>query len=221
MITNLVSINSRIRTLLASKPVILQLLRFAAIGAINTALDVIILNYITKVFSVTEGAELGLLNAIGFSAAIVQSYYWNKAWTFQKNISGNLQNAFRLFLVGGLGAVASIAAFLGAVYAFDSTYFLGVLLFFLALEITFWREFGLKAKTGVSDTTKQFISFVAISVLGLLINSFVLSVVSSVIFVKMSVFVNPDTIKNIAKVAATIVSLVWNFIGYKLIVFRK
>lgn len=221
MVTNLVSINNRIKSLLASKPVILQLLRFAAIGAINTALDFIILNYITKVFGVSEGTELGLLNAISFSAAVVQSYYWNKAWTFQKNTTGNLQNAIRLFLVGGLGVAAFVAVIWGAVSEASPTYYLGVLASFIVLEIIFWRGFGLKADTGASDTTAQFISFVAISVIGLLINSFLLSIVSAGISMRPNLFINPDTIKNIAKAAATIASLAWNFIGYKLIVFKK
>ena len=46
---------SKVEKLLAEKPIILQLLRFAAIGVINTALDFIILNVVTKSLCINSG----------------------------------------------------------------------------------------------------------------------------------------------------------------------
>ena len=62
----LLTFNQKLTQLLANKPVILQILKFAAIGALNTALDFIILNYVTKAFGVESGLNLGLLNVISF-----------------------------------------------------------------------------------------------------------------------------------------------------------
>ncbi len=106
--------SGRVTALLNSKPIILQLLRFAAIGSLNTALDFVILNYITKSFNVTEGLQLGILNVVSFTAAIIQSYLWNRAWTFNSNTVSSLQNAIRLILVGGLGFASFVAVIIGA-----------------------------------------------------------------------------------------------------------
>lgn len=209
------------RNLLATRPVVLQLLRFVAIGAINTALDFILLNFITKLYNVSAGSELGMLNALGFSVAIIQSYLWNRAWAFQKNTSGNWQNAVRLTAVGGLGFSAFIAVVWGAATGASPIYFLIVLALFLLLEYMLWRQFGLRLSGTSNSGTGQFFSFVVISVIGLLINSFLVSVVSVALTPGLGHYVNPDTVKNLAKAIATIASLMWNFLGYKLVVFRK
>lgn len=219
--SSIISLNTYIKTLLASRPVILQLLRFAAIGAINTALDFIILNYITKLYNISAGFELGLLNTVSFSAAIIQSYLWNRAWAFQKNTSGNLQNAIRLLLVGGLGFSAFVAVIWGAAIGASPVYFLSILITFILIELILWRKFELKLSSTKAHTATQFVAFVIISVIGLLINSLLVSVISTAIAPSLSQFVNPDTVKNAAKAFATIASLIWNFLGYKLVVFRK
>ena len=134
----------RITELLRSKPVIIQLLRFAAIGSLNTALDFAILNFITKSFNITSGFELGMLNAISFIAAVVQSYLWNRAWAFAENSGVSVfQNALRLVLVGGLGFAAFVTIFLGAAYDASNLFFLLVLTGFLIIELILWKAFGL------------------------------------------------------------------------------
>lgn len=206
---------------MATRPVFLQLLRFVAIGALNTALDFIILNYLTKSYNVSTGTELGFLNVFSFSAAIIQSYLWNRAWAFQKNTATNFQNAVRLVAVGGLGLFAFIGVVWGAAVGANPTYYLIILLAFLLLEWWLWRRFGLKLSGSTSGTTSQFVTFVLISVIGLLINSALLSVVSIALTPILGPYTNPDTVKNFAKAIATIASLIWNFLGYKLVVFRK
>lgn len=210
-----------INDLLQKRPVILQLLRFAAIGAINTALDFIILNFITTYLGIDKGTSLGLLNIIGFTAAVIQSYFWNKAWAFAESRQVSLfQNAFRLIMVGGLGFVAFVAVLLGSGYEASSIFYLLVLAAFLISELVLWIGFKLSLDRS-QNAGFQFVTFIIISLIGLLINSLIIVLASNVISPYLESSIAPGIIKNVAKIIATGVSLIWNFIGYKLFVFKK
>ncbi|HEX3099931.1 MAG TPA: GtrA family protein [Patescibacteria group bacterium] len=214
-------LNNRVTALLRSHPVIMQLLRFAAIGSLNTALDFIILNYVTKSFDVTSGVALGALNVISFTAAIIQSYFWNKAWAFSESSRVSLfQNFVRLFTVGGLGLAAFLAVFIGAYYDGINTFFLMVLIGFVVVQICLWIAFGLKLGYS-SGGSQQFITFLIVSLVGLAINSIIVVIAAHYITPYLEMNFNADTIKNVAKIVATVFSLIWNFIGYKLIVFKR
>lgn len=210
-----------VNAMLQKRPVILQLLRFVAIGAINTALDFIILNLITTHLQIQAGTSLGLLNAVGFIAAVIQSYFWNRAWAFAQSEKISLfQNAFRLVMVGGLGFVALVAVLLGSRAEAASMFYLMVLLAFIISEVVLWIGFKLRMGSQQGSGT-QFVSFVIVSLVGLLINSLIIVLASNVISPHLQDSISPDLIKNLAKIIATGVSLIWNFIGYKLFVFKK
>lgn len=214
--------NQKLTQLLANKPVILQILKFAAIGALNTALDFIILNYVTKTFGVESGINLGLLNFISFGAAMIQSYLWNRAWTFAASTASPLINLFRLMVVGGLGFVSFLLVVIGGIYGVVDTYYLFILIVFLIAEILIWYGFGLNlgSANGV-EVGHQFGVFMIVSLVGLLINSGIVVLASMALAPTLSSLINADTVKNVAKILATCVSLVWNFIGYKIFVFKK
>lgn len=214
------SLNTKVTEFLRSRPVVIQLLRFAAIGALNTALDFIILNFVTKSFNISSGVELGVLNIVSFSCAIIQSYFWNRAWAFAESSGVSIfQNALRLFLVGGLGFVAFLLVFIGAGYDAASIFFLMVLGVFLVFELVLWKAFHLQFLA--QSAGSQFLSFLIVSLIGLLINSVIIVLATRVITPGLENTVNADTIKNVAKILATAFSLIWNFVGYKLIVFKR
>jgi putative flippase GtrA len=215
------NLNDRISILLRNRPVIVQLLRFAAIGSLNTALDFIILNYLTKSFDITEGVQLGAISMVGFSIAIIQSYIWNRSWAFAESSGISVfQNALRLVMVGGLGFAAFLAVFVGAGYEATSFYYLMVLVAFLISELVLWFAFRLRfgQQAGVST---QFATFLIVSLVGLGINAIIVVIATKIITPGLEEYVNPDLIKNVAKVLATAFSLIWNFVGYKLFVFKR
>ncbi len=218
----MLTFNQKLTQLLANKPVILQILKFAAIGALNTALDFIILNYVTKAFGVESGLNLGLLNIISFGAAMIQSYLWNRAWTFAASNSSPLSNLFRLIVVGGLGFVSFLLVVIGGIYSVVDTYYLFILIVFLIAEILIWYGFDLNlggdSSVGVGH---QFGIFMIVSLIGLLINSGIVVIASMALAPTLSNLINVDSVKNVAKILATMVSLIWNFVGYKLFVFKK
>jgi putative flippase GtrA len=208
-----------IERLLAQRPIILQLLRFAAIGVLNTSLDFILLNFLSKGLGITHGVQLGTVNIPGFVLAIIQSYLWNRAWAFEeKQDTGLSKNFGRLVLVGGLGVLALAAVLFGAGGGTHAVFYLIVLAIFIAIQALLWFSFGLSL--GESKGNTQLFAFIIVSVIGLIINSYLLSYLSGYAEAHHIFATKPDLIKNMAKIVATGASLVWNFIGYKLFVFR-
>ncbi len=57
--------------------------KFAAIGFTNFAVDSSILNLLIFLTGIAEGKEYALFKIISFIVAVVHSYFWNRAWTFQ------------------------------------------------------------------------------------------------------------------------------------------
>ncbi len=225
-----------IEQLLTRRPVVFQLVRFAGIGAMNAALDFLLLNLVTLSFGVQSGPKLAVLNIIGVCAAIIQSYLWNKYWAFAAQQMHSLVYQFiGAVLVGGLGFVtfclavlpsaAPLLASYGVPVAFNYTtqFYWVVLAGFLFLQLILAVNLGLFHKTaGVSAPFEmgQFAKFILVSVVGVVINSLALFAIASVLLWLMPDF-SASLAKNIAKFAAVFISLVWNFAGYKFFVFKR
>src|ERR1035437_1073526 len=96
----------RITQLLEKYTIIYQFLRFAAIGFINVALNFLILNGISKAMGISQGWPLGGVEAVAFVFAVIQSYLWNRTWTFGGEQGVSLwKNFLRLILVGAVGVL--------------------------------------------------------------------------------------------------------------------
>ncbi len=202
-------------TFLQKNPVVMQVLRFAAIGLLNTALNFIISNLISKFFGIEQGGQLGLISGIGFLAAVIQSYYWNKDWAFGRQAETLLKNFLHLVWVGLAGALALALVLLGSKFTAPYVYYLIILAVFLLAQLVLWRSFGLSGTAGAA--TNPFLSFFFVSLIGFAINVGIVSKFS----VAVHLTANADLNKNVAFVAATVISLIWNFIGYKVFVFKK
>lgn len=136
--------------------VVLEIAKFAAIGGLNTLLDLGVLNVLIIFTGVAAGYQYSLFKGISFVAANINSYFWNKYWTFDSQ--------------GG----ASV---------------------------------------------KEFAEFLVVSFIGFGINIGIASAVVNLIGAPAGM--SPEVWANVGAVSATLVSLVWNFFGYKLVVFRK
>ncbi|MBX4186853.1 MAG: GtrA family protein [Candidatus Doudnabacteria bacterium] len=202
--------------LVRRRPVILQFLRFACIGLLNTALDFLVLNTISKALGITQGLPLGAINFISFTMAVIQSYLWNRTWTFGGEVARLRTNFYRLVLVGTLGATFVIFVILGSKFQEPWYFFLGLLAIYLFIESILWRSFGFHLSDW-NHESHSFMIFFVITFIGLVINVTLVSTVS----VHFHLTGNPDLDKNVAKIIATAVSLFWNFTGYKLVVFKK
>lgn len=149
--------------------IVYQIAKFGVIGVSNVLVDLGVLSLVTIIFSSQFHVEskdiligtvtfYSIYKAISFIVANINSYFWNKNWTFNQG----------------------------------------------------------KKK----QTKSEFVQFFAVSIVGFLINVFVASFVFKTILGSMTSF-NPGQLGLIGAAAGSIVGLAWNFIGYKLWVFKK
>ena len=143
-----------------SSKLINQFSKFVVIGFMNTAIDFGVLNLLMWQTGIYKGQWIILLNAIAFAVAVINSYIWNKHWTFRA-----------------------------------------------------------KEADEPGEVAKEFSQFIMVTLVGLAINSSIVYGVTT--FIPPFFGLSPELWANLAKAAATGFSLIWNFIGYKFIVFKK
>ncbi len=137
-------------------PIFIQLAKFVLIGGLNTFLDVAVLSILILVSGQSKGLYYSVFKGLSFLTAVVNSYFWNKYWTF-----------------------------------------------------------GSSAKA----EAKQFFQFLIVSIIGFAINVGTASLI--VDFIKAPAGVSPQSWAILGATAATAISLIWNFLGYKLVVFTR
>ncbi|HXK35573.1 MAG: GtrA family protein [Candidatus Nomurabacteria bacterium GW2011_GWB1_47_6] len=139
-------------------PVLATFSKYAAVGLLNTAIDfgvLAVLIYLTD-YQKGETYKLVFLNSAAFLVAVVNSYYWNRLWSFQVRGSGS---------------------------------------------------------------SGEFAQYVGVTLIGLLLNNTVIAI-GTKNFEPFNGLTAQDWALTV-KGFGTIVSLIWNFVGYKFIVFRK
>ena len=139
-----------------SVPVIFQFVKFIVIGSFNTLLDLGILNLLVLITVIASGYWFSIFKAISFVVASINSYFWNKHWTFS---------------------------------------------------------------SGRSATAGEFGKFFIVSIIGFAINVSIASFIVNIIVAPDGF--SPQRWANIGAIVATLVSLIWNFLGYKFLVFSS
>ncbi|MFH1956294.1 MAG: GtrA family protein [Patescibacteria group bacterium] len=150
--------------------IVYQLAKFALVGGLNTLMDwgtlAFLIFLFRKAFLIESSMVIfsvfsltiifySFFKALSFIVATVNSYLWNKFWTFKR----------------------------------DSTETVG----------------------------KEFLQFIIISIIGFVINVGIASGIYK--WISPVAGLNPDQWGILAAVVATAVSMIWNFLGYKFIVF--
>jgi len=201
---------------LETHSVIYQFLRFACIGFLNTGLSFLVVNTVSKFLNISQGWPYGAIVGIGFICAVIQSYPWNKTWTFGGETGVTLwKNVVRLFSVGALGVVALMFVVVASRLSAPAWSYLIFLAAYLIMEEVLWKRFGFHLSNW-SHEGHSFLIFFTVTGIGFFINSGLSAVLSVHIHLTHS-----DLDKNIATALATGVSLFWNFVGYKVVVFKK
>ncbi len=213
------SLTQKITEVLLNKPVILQFLKFAGIGFLTTAIDFLLFNLISKLLRVNAGMALSVVNVVTFLIALTHSYVWNGNWTFGVGQGTDVIKAFlKTVLIGFIGVVGVALAVLGGKAQANPFYYLLVLLVLGTVEVVIWKSFVLgwfeKKENTVAHTM---LAFALVSLIGAGINSGIVGALTEF----FPFVANADLNKNLAKVLATVVSLLWNFLGYKVFVFKK
>ena len=142
--------------ILRSFKAIFQFAKFAESGVLNTFIDIGILSGLIWFSGVTSGILIIPFNAFSFSSGTVNSYFWNKFWTFERKDK-----------VGG----------------------------------------------------KEFLTFFTITMIGMGINTLIVFLGTT--FTEPLFNFSGGLWVMLVKIVATFISMIWNFAGYKFIVFRR
>lgn len=203
------------------KGLFFQGVRFLGIGFLNTAVDFAVLNFLATAFSIYQGVALGVLNVCSFSIAVIHSYLWNKNWAFVhvgKEDYRIWQDALKFIFAASLGGAALALVIWGAEQKAGSAFYLLVLGVLAIGEIVLWKAFKISKSTTPVAAKQQFVVFVGVTLVGVLVNSGIVSVATE--YIDPLFGMEKELWLNMVKAAATGVSLVWNFLGYKIFVFR-
>ncbi|HWC18661.1 MAG TPA: GtrA family protein [Terriglobales bacterium] len=93
-------------------PLGVQMFRFGVVGAINTAVDLIVLNLLIVITHTGQrGASFAVFKTIAFVCAVLNSYLMNRSWTFRgaKKKNSMLEGSQFMF-VSVLGAVVNVGS---------------------------------------------------------------------------------------------------------------
>jgi putative flippase GtrA len=130
-----------------------------------------------------------------------------------------------------LGVLALVTIIFSSYFKIESTKILiGVITFyslykaisFIVANISsyFWNKYWTFDQGTKKQTKSEFIQFFAVSIVGFLLNVFVASIVFKLILGSLT-SLTPGQLGLLGAAAGSIAGLAWNFIGYKLWVFKK
>ena len=170
-----------------------RFLKFSAVGAVNFLIDLSILNLLSFATGINRGIFAALFSAVSFLAANLNSYFWNKKWTFKENNSPRRS--------------------LSAEDCDEKARNL--------LQSPPVRQAGsaerLQRGEGENNKSSSYKTFLAISVLGVAVNIFIIYV--STTFISQPYFSDLVWL-NVSKLVATSLVMFFNYFGYKKFVFK-
>lgn len=138
-------------------PFFYQLAKFGLVGVGNTVIDAGIFSLLIFLSGITSGVMISGFRTFSVFIAIINSYLWNKYWSFQKK------------------------------------------------ELT--------------EVPKEFTHFVVISLVGMVINVGITTFLVNIVGPQFSL--SPTAWATLAGIIPVPIVLIWNFVGYKLVVFKK
>lgn len=82
--------------------------KFAAVGTLNTLLDLGVLNLLILITGYFNGSYYVGFKAISFVIATTNSYFWNKFWTFGSKMPASFKEYFRFGIFTLVGALINV-----------------------------------------------------------------------------------------------------------------
>ncbi len=96
---------------------IYEFIKFLIVGILNTALDFLVLNYLTAYFNIFSGPLMIVFNSFSFGVAVINSYFLNKFWTFQSSGKKLSPELFLFFSVSlGANLINTVIVFWGTTF---------------------------------------------------------------------------------------------------------
>lgn len=88
--------------------IILQVARFFLVGTLNTFIDLVVLNLLIWVSGIASGVFFSVFKAVSFLFATVNSYFWNKFWTFEKREAPRSEEFLKFLVVTAVGLLINV-----------------------------------------------------------------------------------------------------------------
>ena len=86
-----------------------QFLRFCIVGGLNTGVDLLAFNVLIWMFPTQDSGLLVLFNSLAYLIGAVNSFCWNKLWTFRQRSETSRDQIVRFALVTSLGIICNDA----------------------------------------------------------------------------------------------------------------
>jgi len=93
----------------SSARIVLQILRFCVVGGLNTFVDVLAFNLLIWMFPIQDSGLLVIFNSLAYLIGAVNSFCWNKLWTFRQRSEATNNQIARFALVTSLGIICNDA----------------------------------------------------------------------------------------------------------------
>jgi putative flippase GtrA len=87
-------------------PSLFEFTKFSLVGVLNSGVDFGVLNSLIMVTSLASGGAFLAFKSISVTLGIINSYIWNKFWTFDASKSSDARRELTAFLVVTVAAVA-------------------------------------------------------------------------------------------------------------------
>ena len=173
-------------------------------------------------------ANLGFLNLFSAAAILISvPVFWLFGFLIIEKLAkfwSPLYQIFKFFVVGFLNtsldfSILNLLSYFTGIYSGFYIIFLNSAAFLVAITNSYiWNKYWtFNQQGGVQG--KEFLKFAAVGFIGFFLNNFLVYMITT--FIPLFNGLTPQLLENLAKVLATAVSLIWNFIGYKFFVFRQ
>ncbi|MBI4992066.1 MAG: GtrA family protein [Candidatus Harrisonbacteria bacterium] len=131
-------------------PVMLQFIKFAIVGGLNFTIDLAVLNFLIFLSGISVGYFYTAFKATSFVLAVINSYFWNKYWTFHVEGAPQAVEFTKFIAVNliGFGINVSVASavvnLVGAPPGISETIWANVGAVTASVTALFWNFIGMK-----------------------------------------------------------------------------
>lgn len=191
-------------------------------GAINGLIFGALLPVVLKNMNVAISFDKGIAIAVFFSVLAAAGVYIGHL------LSRYISALFQFAKFGAIG-VANFAVdigilnllifFSGTAVGIAYTVFKIISFIFAVTNSYIWNKYWAFHKGGTKEAGKEFLGFMTISVIGLVLNALIASLLVNVIGPLGGI--NVKTWASVSAAFASVCVMFWNFVGYKFWVFKK
>jgi putative flippase GtrA len=88
--------------------ILLQAAKFFLVGTLNTFIDLGVLNIFILISGIATGLFYSAFKSFSFLIATINSYFWNKYWTFEKREKPTSREFFKFLIITFIGFLINV-----------------------------------------------------------------------------------------------------------------